>query len=300
VNFCYLANYRSFKKYNDINFGSPRITDKLSLKDILDFKEYKFWHIDNITERVIGENKIEIFLEEAPDLLNLNTLMDSISWETLAKFHYLPWDLEHKIIYDTHMPTLYQIRKLKDKNLNIQTLIEYLGDDKLYLGEDMIHDYEILRPTYHLYCDRKNKIQIKNMNMKRYTRLHVMNNQWDWIEPSIYLDWDVEELGKTNYHKIPPLTLLKYYDDVKWNWKILSRKVPFDDILDTPNFNWNFNIIKKRRGIPFEFVKEFPVEWNFNNILTLDKREENILIVLPLLQKKLPYDLTPYIIEFIL
>lgn len=294
-------------KYNDIKLDSKKITRKISLDGIISHKNYKYWDKLIMTNRSHEEKRIEDFLVEAPSLLLLNVVQDMIPWKMIAKYSHLPWDLHDRIIniYDhTTVPTLYEIRKLIKKNLALSFIAEGLTYDYLYLGNDIPFTFRstfLKSPLYHLYCNTCNKINLKDTDMKEYTRKYVSKNKWDFIKENISINWDTKELVKRTIHSTaPPLVLLKHYINAKWDWEYFSKHYSFKDILNTPYLKWNMNVISERKNIPFEFIKEFITKWDINNIRTSCQNEMRILIVLPLLQNKLCFDLIPSIISFIL
>lgn len=270
---CESCLIKFMQKYPNLRFPNWKrkdITRKISLDDILKNLDIQYWDSDIVTKRVIYDTNcdrqiIMKILYKNPYVLNLDRIISLIDYNDIFKFLYLDWNINLKITNTSKLPEIRHLRYFYENNIPYceNSILEYKDIDSLYLLSDKL-PLKSIRDKLEFgskgRLTRLNRYELPQVkfldDMTEETRL----SSWKDIDDYPFYNWETKIIEQKSLDTQNPImvNLLKYFNKrIKFDFNKLSSFYDFNNILDTPYFDWNYDIIGERKNIPFEFFKIF-------------------------------------------
>ena len=109
--------------------------------------------------------------------------------------------------------------------------------------------------------------------MEQHYKNYFYEKRFDFIEDTIHQKFIDKEVDvKTRgfafpeiYKNITMKTVLKRINRYNWNWDYITVYLPYEDIINYPEYKWNFICLSKNKNIPLNFIEEnINKNWNFD------------------------------------
>lgn len=109
--------------------------------------------------------------------------------------------------------------------------------------------------------------------MEQYYKSYFYEKRWDFIDDKIHKKFINKEVNVETcgflfpeiYKNITMKTVLKRIKRYKWNWDYITVYLPYKDIINYPEYKWNFICLSKNKNIPLNFIEEnIYKNWNFD------------------------------------
>jgi hypothetical protein len=259
-------NVSVITKISDKSWNWSKISENYALKKIYKLIETfpdKPWDWNMLS----GRPDIDMsFISKFPTnwnwfILSRNNYIIQKS-QIVEKYSEMPWDWDYLSLGDTSL-----VLKFPDKPWNWLNISRKKSNPGIW----------------ELIAAFPNRFGERNMEYIARHIKHTSEIEWDIVYKTIDL-WDLNILFFEHGHNWD--LVQKRPKWTKWNWKSVSRIVPwdiFEKYINNPDFTWNYHVISKKNNIPWDIVIRYPhIPWKESNI------SRNLSLTLDFI-KKFPY-----------